>query len=202
MISVKLVSTNTSLTSTSFRDNQSGTYAIDFSAADGGALKDYVARRTNAPSTASAITVTVDGNTGDFWSGCGDEYSGVSTSNILTATSGTGTSSPWTATLGSAINAGDLVISVASADDNTANQAISNPPTGGTATWTTRAAQQATNTSAPIVAADLISAGGTESATWSSTTTDARVGIIVGYKSASSTIVDEDAEWVQWVQAA
>ena len=179
---VKVTSTAT-LTGSSFSDNQSGTYVVDQSASDGGANTAYVARRTNALSTGSTITVTVSAGAGSFFSGCADEYSGVSTGNIIVASSGSGTTSPFTATLGSTLNSGDLAISVAEADDNTATQGISDPPTGGTATWVTRAAQQATNTSASIVAADLISAGGTESATSSCNTTTARIGIIVGYKS-------------------
>lgn len=181
---VKVTTTNASLANGAFTDNQSGTYVIDHSASDGNVIKAYVARRTNALSTGSTITVTVTGSSGDFWSGCADEYSGVSTSTVLTGSSGSGTSSPFTASLGSALNSGDLAISVAEADDNTANQGISDPPTGGTATWTTRAAQQGTNAHASIVAADLISAGGTESAITSCNTADSRIGIIVGYKSA------------------
>lgn len=196
------VSTTATLTGSSFSDNQSGTYVIDHSGSDGGSNIVYVARRTNALSTGSTITVTVSAGAGSFFSGCADEYSSVSTGTILTGSSGPGTSSPFTAALGSTLNSGDLAISVAEADDNTATQGISDPPTGGTATWVTRAAQQATNTSASIVAADLISAGGTESAITSCNTTTGRIGIIVGYKSASAGIVEEDAEWIQHIQAA
>lgn len=180
---VKVSSTQT-IIAANVTDNQSGTYTLDHSANDGGVITVYVFRRTNALSTGSTITVTISGGSGDFYSGCADEYSGVTTSGIITGSSGSGTSSPFTASLGSTLTAGDLAVSVATADDNTATQGISDPPTGGTATWVTRAAQQATNTSASIVAADLISAGGTESAITSCNTTTGRVGIIVGYKSA------------------
>lgn len=183
------VSTTQSLTAANFSDNQSGTYVIDKQANDGGVITVYNFRRTNALSTGSTVTVTIGGGSGDFYSGQVSEYSGVSTGNIISADSGAGTTSPFTATLGSTVNAGDLVVTAATADDNTANQGISNPPTGGTVTWTTRAAQQATNTSASIVAADLISAGGTEAATTSCNTTTGRVSLIVGYKSAGGAAV-------------
>lgn len=182
------VNSTATLTNGSFTDSQLGTYTIDKSASDGGANTAYIARRTNALSTGTAITVIVTGSAGSFFSGCANEYSGVDVTGIITGTSGSGTSSPFTATLPSALNAGDLAVASAEADDNTATQGISDPPTGGTATWTTRAAQQDTSTSESIVAADLISAGGiAESAITSCNTTTARIGIIVGYKSAGAT---------------
>lgn len=183
------VSTTQTVIAANITDNQSGTYVIDHTGNDGGVIKIYFFRRTTALSTGSTVTVTISGGSGDFYAGQVSEYSSVSTSNIITGTSGSGTTSPFTATLPSALNVGDLAVTAATADDNTANQGISNPPTGGTATWVTRAAEQATNTSASIVAADLISAGGTpESAITSCNTTTGRVGLIVGYKSASGNI--------------
>jgi hypothetical protein len=201
-IIVRVGVNDTGLTNSSFTDNQGGTYVIDKTDNNAGGVAGYIARRTDALSTGSTVTVTVTSASSVFWTGEASEYSGVSTNNVQTASSGSGTSSPFTATLGSVLNSGELAVSLAVADDNTATQGISDPPTGGTATWTTRVAEQDTSTSTAIVGADLISAGGSaDAATWATNTTTGRVGIIVGYKASASAPTITDVNTTEIVKA-
>lgn len=175
------------LTAGSCTDSQGGTYALDktdVDAIDGIAV--YVWRRTNALSTGSTITVTLTSGSSVFWSGVASEYSGVG-STITTGTSGGGTTQPFSETTAGSLNAGDLVISCVMANGNASPQGISNPTTGGTGTWVTRAVQQDTTASTGFVGADKLNGtGGAETATSAVTGTPftSRIGIIVGYISA------------------
>jgi hypothetical protein len=166
-----------------FSDNQGGTYVIDAQDQDGTGIYATIARRTNALSTGNAVVVTATGGGSHYYSGQAAEYSGVG-STITTGTSGGGTTQPFSAVTGASVAAGSLVVSCVMANGNTSNIGMSDPPTGGTGTWVTRAVQQDTSTHTGIVAADKINGtGGIETATWAVTGTpfDSRVGIIVGY---------------------
>lgn len=190
---VSVACDDTGLTGGSFTDNQSGTYVIDKHDTDGGGIDVYIARRTNALSTGSTITVTVTRSAGTpYWSGVATEYSGVPASpTVTTGTSGSGTTQPFSAVTAGSLNAGDLVVSAVMVNDNTATQGIGTP-SGGTGTWVKRAEQQGTNAHTGFLMADKVDGtGGAETATTAvSAAFDSRIGIIVGYVSAAGIAFD------------
>lgn len=199
-IIVKAAVNDVGLLAAACTDNQGGTYALDktdVDAIDGIAV--YVWRRTNALSVGSAIVVTLTSGSSVFWSGVADEYSGVPTTGITVGTSGGGTTQPFSAVTAAALNAGDLVVACFMANGNVSPQGISNPLTGGTGTWTTRAVQQDTTSSTGFVGADKLNGtGGAETATAAVTGTPftSRIGIVVGYASAGGggSVLNDDSE--------